>query len=67
MYTVPRFIPKVYLIHCDGCRWEFKDIKEAAATLWRWRFLGHYCEVPLFASHFTEARYHDYYDIQYDD
>lgn len=62
MYKVPEFKPKVYLIHRDGRKWEFKNITEAANSLWNDGYLGRYREAPLFASHFKEARPHDYFD-----
>jgi len=60
MYKVPEFKPKVYLIHRDGRKWEFKDITEAANILWDKGYLGRFREAPLFASHFKEARPVDY-------
>lgn len=56
MYNVPEFIPKVYLIHRDGRKWEFKNIEKAADTLWYQGYLGRYREAPLIAPHFKEAR-----------
>jgi len=62
MHIVPEFIPKVYLIHRDRRRWEFKNIEEAANTLWQWNLIGRYREAPLIGSNFTETREYDYTD-----
>lgn len=39
MYQVPKYVPKVRLIHRDGYYWEYKNITEAANELFRifWR------------------------------
>lgn len=59
MYTVPEFIPKVYLIHKDGRKWEFKSIIEAANKLFKWRMYGlHSLDRALIGAHFTE--HHDF-------
>lgn len=60
MYIVPEFIPKVYLIHKDGRRWEFKNKEEAANSLWRQNYLGRYNEAPLIGVNFTVHRPTDY-------
>ena len=60
MYNVPTFVPKVYLIHRDGRKWEYKNIEEAARVLRAANFLGDYYHAPLIGSHFNEAKYHDY-------
>ena len=59
MYTVPAFVPKVYLIHRDGRRWEYKNIEIAANDLFNRRFLGYYRIDPV-GTHFNEVKYYDY-------
>ena len=34
MYDVPKFIPKIYLIHISGQYWQFKNLEQAAQTLY---------------------------------
>ena len=55
MYEVPKFTPKVYLIHKDGRKWEFKNITDAANKLYKWRLYGPYnTSRALIGSQFTE-------------
>jgi hypothetical protein len=66
MYIVPEVRPKVYLIHRDGTKWEFKNLEEAANEL---RRLGYYnprnsfMSTPVVGDHFKIHRS----DYMYDD
>ena len=71
MYIVPKHSPKIYLIHRDGRRWEFKNLEEAGTELSRWGFLGEYRQHPLIGEHFRAGsiwseEIFEYVDVSYD-
>ncbi len=79
MYIVPKHIPKIYLVHRNGERWVFKNIKEAATELYRLEFYGKYRydrhnrwrSTSLITEHFHVERewdfdIHGYHETSYD-
>lgn len=73
MHIVPKFIPKIYLIHRSGERWAYKDIKEAGTELHRIGFYNTWRQRQraLIGTHFRANREWSveefcYIDVSYD-